>query len=84
MDDSPQHQHGHERSSEREERNASAHDQRLAPVTPAPGRERGVRDEQDEQQQAQLTDQHPGIARALANGDGFPEKRKVSQRGDLR
>ena len=83
MDDSSQYQHGLERSSEREERDASAHHQRLAPITPAPGRKRGVRDEQDEQQQAQLTDHRPGTAHALANGDGFPEKRKVSQRGDL-
>ena len=84
LDDSPQHQDGFERRSHREERDASAHHQRLPPVTPPPGRDRRVRDEHGEQQQTQLTDRHPGIGHALGDdGDGVTEEPNMSQRGDL-
>jgi hypothetical protein len=61
MDDAPENEDGLGRSSSGEEDEAPAHNQRVAPVTPPPGRKSGVHEERDEQQQAQLTDQHPGV-----------------------
>ena len=84
LDESPQHQDGFDRRSHREERDASAHRQRLPPVTPPPGPDGRVRDEHGDQQQTQLTDRHPGIAHALGDdGDGVTEEPDMSQRGDL-
>ena len=65
------------------EHDATTHYQCLSPVAASPDCDRGVRDEDHKQQQAQLTDEHPRIRHPLGDRDGFAKERDVPQTGDL-
>ena len=84
MDDSPQHQHGLERSSQREERNASAH--RPAPAAGHPcARPRARRPRRTGEQQHRLSGPTSiqGLRTPSPTETVSPRNGSVSQRGDL-
>src|SRR5664279_2183486 len=79
----PEHNDRVNERSRHKEYDATADDQRLPVIASPPDRDTGIRDKNDEQHRAQLTDQHPRIGRPHADRDRLSEKRNVLQRGDL-
>ena len=83
LDVCPIHEHGLTHAGQKQELEASADHQRLPSVTPPPGGDAGIRDEDEKQQDTHLAEQHPGIAHAFRDRDGLSEKGNLTKTGDL-